>query len=92
MVADANDLQQLWTESVDITYVLAEFYPALLPTRLSEDIKGLLAELHSINYFSLTYAEKPQRASDMENSIQGLLSDQSISKRHHEALKFKLEV
>jgi glutathione S-transferase len=80
------------SESVDITYFLAERVPALCPPHLSRQIRYLLAELHDINYFSLTYTHKPQRASDMENSVLTLLSDPAISDRWREALKFKLDV
>jgi glutathione S-transferase len=80
------------SESVDITYFLAERVPALCPPHLSLQIRQLLAELHDINYFSLTYTHKPQRASDMENSVLTLLSDLAISDRWREALKFKLDV
>ncbi|OAL27736.1 hypothetical protein AYO22_03402 [Fonsecaea multimorphosa] len=80
------------SESVDITYFLAERFPSLCPPHLSQQIRRLLAELHDINYFSLTYTRKPQRASDMENSVLSLLSDPAISSRWREALKFKLDV
>jgi glutathione S-transferase len=80
------------SESVNITYFLAERVPALCPSHLSRQIRHLLAELHDINYFSLTYTHKPQRASDMENSVLTLLSDPATSDRWREALKFKLDV
>lgn len=80
------------SESVDITYFLAKHFPSLCPPHLSKQIRRLLAELHDINYFSLTYTHKPQRASDMENSVLKLLSDPAISSRWREALKFKLDV
>ncbi|OAP60325.1 hypothetical protein AYL99_05327 [Fonsecaea erecta] len=83
---------QILTESVDITYFLAGRFPSLCPPHLAEPIRRLLAELHDINYFSLTYTRKPQRASDMENAVLTRLADPEISTRWRKALEFKLEV
>ncbi len=81
------------TESVDITYFLSEHYfPSLVPVQFREHVKQLLLELHDLNYFSLTYTHKPQRAADMEKSVLKALYDPAISNRYREALKFKLEV
>ncbi|KAL2426902.1 hypothetical protein ABEF95_002157 [Exophiala dermatitidis] len=80
------------TESLDITYLLAEHYPFLIPRELSDEIKSLLAELHNINYFSLSYTHKPQRAEDMVRNIQKRLDDPDVSDRWRRALEYKLEI
>ena len=80
------------SESLDIAYFLAEHCPTLRPPHLTEQIEKLLTELHDINYFSLTYTHKPQRAADMENSVHKVLAGSDISERYRKALEFKLEV
>ncbi|OQV04058.1 Glutathione S-transferase, domain-containing protein [Cladophialophora immunda] len=90
--SSSKALKKPLTESVDITYFLAQRFPSLCPPHLSPQIQRLMAELHDINYFSLTYTHKPQRAADMENSVLKLLSDPTISPRWRQALEFKLEV
>ncbi|KAJ4535526.1 hypothetical protein HRR80_006004 [Exophiala dermatitidis] len=79
-------------ESLDITYLLAQHYPFLIPRELSDEIKSLLAELHNINYFSLSYTHKPQRAEDMVSNIQKRLDDPDVSDRWRRALEYKLEM
>ena len=80
------------TESLTITNFLGDFNQDLLPADRANDIKQLLNELHDINYFSLTYTHKPQRASDMERAVHNVLADPRISSRHREALYYKLDV
>lgn len=58
----------------------------------SNEIGSLLGELHAINFFSLTYTHKPQRASDMENAVEKRLSDPNISARYRKALQFKRDM
>ena len=80
------------TESLDISRYFSTFYPTLIPSHLSSEIDSLLRSLHSINYFSLTYTHKPQRASDMEGGVLKLLERDDISERYQKALEFKLRV
>lgn len=80
------------TESLDITYFLAEHYPGLCPERHIDQIKSLLAELHDINYFSLTYTHKPQRAADMEGAVIKVLAKSDLSEHYRKALEYKLEM
>lgn len=81
------------TESLDITAFLGEhYYPTLYPPPFATQIKSLLAELHDIGYFSLTYTHKPQRAMDMEHSVHNVLADTQISARYRRALEGKLDV
>ncbi len=90
--SDSSTVEQALTESVDITHLLAKHYPSLSPALLADQIKTLLAELHDINYFSLTYTHKPQRAVDMENSVHKVLDGANVSERYRKALEYKLEV
>ncbi|KAJ9608654.1 hypothetical protein H2200_006425 [Cladophialophora chaetospira] len=87
-----SQLEAALTESLEITYFLAEQYPSLFPNRQIDQIKTLLAELHDINYFSLTYTHKPQRAADMENAVHQVLADPKISNHYRSALEYKLKV
>ena len=78
-------------ESLDITQFLGEWCPNLFAANRAM-IFELLYELHRINFFSLTYTHKPQRASDMESAVLTVLSDRKISHRYREALNHKLEL
>ncbi|KIM96717.1 hypothetical protein OIDMADRAFT_182909 [Oidiodendron maius Zn] len=80
------------TDSIDITAYFGKYYPCLYPMEFSNEIGSLLGELHAINFFSLTYTHKPQRASDMENAVEKRLSDPNISARYRKALQFKRDI
>ncbi len=92
MILTPDDPQIIISESIDITYCLGGPCPNLFPENQVEQIKQLLEELHEINYFSLTYTHAPQRASDMVNAVQTVLSKPNISSRYREALNHKLEL
>jgi hypothetical protein len=69
-----------------------ERYPTLAPKSHYGDTMRLLQELHSINYFSLTFSTKPQVAASLEGGVLELLEHGDITDRHREVLKYKLEV
>lgn len=92
VLKSSDSLSVTLTESLDITNLLAIHYPSLCPASLAGQIKILLAELHDINYFSLTYTHKPQRAVDMEDSVHQALTGPNVSERYRKALEYKLEV
>lgn len=73
-------------ESVDITLYIAETYPDLLP---NEQVRVLLEELHTVNYFSLSFAGRPRTPKD---GLLQLLARQDISDRYRKALEYKLTV
>jgi glutathione S-transferase len=79
-------------ESLDITTYIMERYPTLAPKSHYGDTMRLLQELHSINYFSLTFSTKPQVAASLEGGVLELLEHGDITDRHREALKYKLEM
>ncbi|KAH8814838.1 hypothetical protein F5884DRAFT_841009 [Xylogone sp. PMI_703] len=89
VLANDSNLSEPIRESLDITYYLGEFYPNLSPPHLNEQIRDLLDDLHRINYFSLTYTHRPQRASDMMSQVTRLLAQEGISERYRKALEFK---
>ncbi|KIX09698.1 uncharacterized protein Z518_00779 [Rhinocladiella mackenziei CBS 650.93] len=75
-----------------MTQYLHEYYPSLYPSHLAVQINKLLAQLHEINYFSLTYTRRPDRASDMLNAVEKRLADPGISKKYRTALEHKRKV
>jgi len=79
-------------DSLHITEHLCRLFPSLLPPSHATEIEGLLRELHSINFFTLTNAGKPQVASSMKEAIEKLLQKQDISERYRKALEYKLSV
>ena len=73
-------------------YLVSNFRPTMCPPKIADKIVELLAKLHMINYFSLTYTNRPQRSVDMLNGVEALLADPNISDRYRRALEFKREV
>ena len=77
-------------DSVEITKYLSESYPALIPSSHQKEIHALLEKLHSINFFALTYAGKPETQEKAKAFLeQKLRSD--ISQRYREAIEYKLK-
>ena len=79
-------------ETLAITKYIAQFYPSMIPACFEERINALLEDLHDINFFTLTFSERPDVARNFKASVQKLLAKDNISDRYREALKFKLEV
>ena len=76
-------------DSLEITHHLAKFYPALIPESHKQQITGLLSELHSLNYFSLSFPGRENVAQGLKAAVQKRLAIE-ISDRYREALKFKM--
>ena len=71
----------------------AEQYPDLIPQSHKDEIARLLRDLHSINYFSLSFSGKQHIASTrLRDPILQLLGQSNISQRYRDALQFKLKV
>ncbi|KAK4945197.1 hypothetical protein LTR10_015623 [Elasticomyces elasticus] len=74
------------TDSLDMTLFLAERHPDLLPTDHREQSQSLLRDLHAINYFSLTFGDRPEMAAGNMRAIDQLLGHSDLSGRYREAL------
>jgi hypothetical protein len=79
-------------DSLAITMFLADRYPSLIPPTHGEEIRQLLNDLHSINYFSLSFPGRPQVANGFKAAVLKRLDRPGISQRYLTALKYKLEV
>ena len=75
-------------DSVDITHYIAERYPQLRPDEIAEEIKQHLLELHSLNFFSLSFGSRPQQAEALVAAIDERLK-MDISDGYRKALEFK---
>jgi hypothetical protein len=51
-----------------------------------------IEEIHSLNYFSLSFPDKPKIAAGLIQSIQKRLERPGLSEAHIEALKYKLQL
>ncbi|KAK4574113.1 hypothetical protein LTR86_001874 [Recurvomyces mirabilis] len=80
------------TDSLDITYYIAERYPTLMPSEHKQTIIDLLGELHDINYFSLSFGDKPDGAKGQAKAIRGRMEDPAISPEYRRALEYKLSI
>ncbi|KIM94739.1 hypothetical protein OIDMADRAFT_21372 [Oidiodendron maius Zn] len=71
---------------------IVERYPQLLPTSHRTQLYQLLRELHSINYFSVSFPDKPQVAEAIKTAVLNRLEQPRLSQRYRNALQYKLEV
>ena len=87
----STSLETPIADSLEITHFLAERYPSLIPASHKVQISDLLAELHALNYFSLSFTGREYVAEGLKQSVFRLL-DADISTRYRDALTFKLGV
>ena len=71
---------------------IVERYPQLLPTSHKTQLYHLLRELHSINYFSVSFPDKPHAAEGIKTAVLKRLEQPRLSQRYRNALQYKLEV
>ena len=77
-------------DSVDITYFFASRYPSLVPKEHERDVKKLLADLHDINFFSLTFTGKPEMQQKNIASLQKTMEG-DVSERYRNAIEHKIQ-
>lgn len=90
VVLPPNKLEAPIVDSLVITHWLAQRYPDLIPAEHEAEVHQLLTDLHALNYFSLSFPERPQIARQFEANVQRRLDDPTISDRYRKALEFKL--
>lgn len=79
-------------DSVDITYFIADRHPSLLPSEKEEAIRKLMSDLHAINFFSLTFTDKPQMQQQSASFLEAKLSTESdMSEQYRKAIQNKIE-
>lgn len=77
-------------ESVDITLHMARSYPSLLPSDYEEEIKRRLSQLHSINFFSLTFSGQHHVPQSWMKVLNRQL-EETISQRYRKAIERKMK-
>ena len=91
-VLASAELKRPIADSLEITFFLAESYPSLIPDSHKEQIVSLLEELHSLNYFSLSFVGREHVADSFKKNVLDRLNTPDISRRYRDALTFKLGV
>lgn len=91
-VLASAELKQPIADSLEITFFLAERYPSLIPDSHKEQIVSLLKDLHSLNYFSLSFGGREHVADMFKKTVLDRLNTPDISRRYRDALTFKLGV
>ena len=76
-------------DSLNITQFLSKFYSGLIPSSKHEEIIDMLKRLHTINFFSLTFAGKPETQEKAKARLQERLNS-DISQRYREAIGYKI--
>jgi glutathione S-transferase len=92
-VLNSTQLDKPITDSLEITFFLAERYPSLIPESHKKEITKLLVDLHALNYFSLSFPGREHVAEGFkQNVFKRLAADADISPRYRDALTYKLGV
>ena len=74
---------------MDITHFVMERYPRLLPEAHKTEIMALLADLHALNFFSLSFPGRPQAAQGLSKAITDRMEG-DISDKYRKLLEYKL--
>lgn len=61
-----------------------------MPPEHEPRIRQLLIDLHALNYFSLSFPDRPQVAHGIKVAIIRRLESPGISERYRKALEYKL--
>lgn len=77
---------------MDISLLMPSRYPDLMPSKHQQEIRKLLIDMHSIDYFALSFPGRPQIANMLVKTVQDRLDQANLSERYRKALEFKLEV
>ena len=77
-------------DSLEITKYLAKSYPSLIPASHADEIRRLLSQLHSLNYFSLSFTGRPEAPRGAKAFLEKQLGG-DISERYREAIKVKVK-
>lgn len=76
-------------DSVDITIFMANSYSSLIPKEHEKEVKRLIYALHDINFFSLTFAGKPEMQQRNVASLEARMKE-DVSERYRKAIEYKL--
>lgn len=89
-VLTSSSLDKPLPDSLDITHYLSNFYPSLIPEAHKERITKGLQDLHSLNYFSLSFPGRENVAQGFKDGVSKILTSGPISERYKDALEYKL--
>jgi glutathione S-transferase len=78
-------------DSRNITFKIAEYYPQLMPEEHSATIRRLLAELHAIDFYSLTFTGKYMFPCGTIATLLERRNSPETSDRYREALDRKTD-
>lgn len=78
-------------DSVDISYVFASRHPSLLPEGKEGEIERLMRALHGINFFSLTFAGKPEMQQRNLSMLEAKMGEEGTGEKYREAIRRKIE-
>ena len=71
---------------------LLERYPELAPEGHMGAVRELFHDVHALNYFALSFPDRPQVAAGVIKSIQGRLAGDDRSHNYRQALEYKLSM
>jgi hypothetical protein len=83
--------EQIIPDSRNITFKIAEYYPQLMPEGHAATIRRLLAELHAIDYYSLTFTGKYMFPCGTIATLLERWNSPETSDRYREALDRKID-
>ncbi|KAJ9639701.1 hypothetical protein H2204_003772 [Knufia peltigerae] len=88
----APTLDKPMADSLEITHYLIEHYPDLTPKEHKDESLRLLRAVHALNYFALSFPDRPHVVAGFVKSINDRLARDDISDEYRSALEYKLSV
>ncbi|KAI0894773.1 hypothetical protein F4806DRAFT_96722 [Annulohypoxylon nitens] len=83
-------LDKPMSESVDISYYFADWYPSLLPPQHKQIIQELMEELHEISYKLLTFGTQTKYPETAVEWMREQIGRKDISDEYRKALEYKV--
>ncbi|KPI36525.1 uncharacterized protein AB675_4437 [Cyphellophora attinorum] len=91
-VLTSTELPSPIADSLLITKYLMDRWPCLSPPEHAAMIENLLDEIHTLNYFALSFPDRPQIADKLVSTVEERLARSNLSLKYGEALAYKLSV
>jgi glutathione S-transferase len=79
-------------DSLDITHYLLSRHPDLTPEGHENQCLELLKSMHDLNYFALSFPDRPKVVEGFVKAIKERLARERISEEYRDALEYKLSV
>jgi glutathione S-transferase len=87
----SKQAEHILPDSRNITFKIAQYYPQLMPEEHADTIRRLLAELHAIDFYSLTFTGKYMFPCEIIATLLERRNSPDTSDRYRGALDRKID-